>query len=65
MSAPYPPLRIWSRRFSIQFKAWHWESERIVSDRMAEAWLEVFRHDEPDQLFILARSEPKDLDITV
>ena len=56
------PLRIWSRRFSVA-KGWHWESERIVSDATADAWLAVFHHDEPDQLFILARTEPKDIEV--
>ncbi len=53
------PIRIWSERFSV-CRGQHFVAERIVSDEsLIEAWLEVFRKDEPDVLFFAQRTEPK------
>lgn len=48
---------IWSRRFSIA-RGWHIKRERNCPPEEAEAWLRVFRGDEPEVAFAAARGRP-------
>ena len=58
MTSDLAPMRVWSLRNSVCCGLF-WESERIVSDENADAWLKVFQSDEPNIRFVLARSKPK------
>lgn len=37
----------------------YWQAERTVTDATAQAWLKVFRNDEPTVLFLVANKKPR------
>ena len=51
-------LYLWSLRRGIA-RGWHWYREREVSQDTAEAWLSVFRQDEPGVSFTVSIRPPK------
>lgn len=50
-------LTLWSKRFT-GARGWHVVAERECSNETAEAWLGVFRADEPGVAFVVARTKP-------
>lgn len=51
-------MQIWSKRYS-HAKGNYWKAERYVSNEVdIPAWLEVFRNDEPDIIFIASSTRP-------
>ncbi len=59
---PTPKLTsIWSHRFSVG-RGWHVRRERDCAAEDADAWLRVFRDDEPAVAFAAARGRPPRFD---
>lgn len=50
-------MKIWSKRFSVA-KGNHWVAERDCREEDAQAWLKIFREDEPKVLFIASKRKP-------
>lgn len=50
---------LWSKRYSVA-KGNHWVNEREVNEETAQAWLSVFRKDEPNVLFLVSIRKPSD-----
>ena len=53
---------IWSHRFSIA-RGWHIKRERQCAAGEAEAWLRIFRGDEPQVPFAAGRGRPPHADL--
>jgi hypothetical protein len=51
-------LTLWSRRHSAA-RGCFWQAERAVTEDAAQQWLEVFRNDEPNVLFLVSGRKPK------
>jgi hypothetical protein len=51
-------LTLWSIRHSAA-RGNHAQAERKVSEAEAQAWLAVFRKDEPNVLFLVSANKPK------
>lgn len=51
-------LTIWSLRTSIA-RGNHFVAERQCDETDAQAWLKIFREDEPNVLFIACKRKPK------
>ena len=51
-------LKIWSRRFSVA-RGNHWQYERDCQEENLQAWLNIFREDEPNVIFIANNRKPK------
>lgn len=51
-------LTLWSLRTSVA-KGNHFVSERKVTEETAQQWLEIFRKDEPNVLFLVSDTKPK------
>lgn len=54
---------IWSLRWSTAW-GWRWSRERTCMPSEELAWLEVYKKDEPEILFILAEKQPKKVETT-
>lgn len=52
-------MKIWSKRFSVA-RGNHWKMERDCDLSNFQAWLKIFREDEPKVLFIASSRKPKD-----
>lgn len=52
-------LRLYSKRFSIA-RGNHWVIEREVTEETCQQWLEIFRKDEPNVLFLVSDKKPKE-----
>lgn len=52
-------LKIWSKRFSVA-RGNHWRYERDTTEENAQAWLAIFRSDEPGVIFLASNKKPKD-----
>lgn len=50
-------LTLWSKRFT-GARGWHVVAERQCSADNADAWLQVFRQDEPTVAFCVSRAKP-------
>lgn len=50
-------LTLWSLRHTAA-QGNHWVAERKVTEENVQAWLEVFRKDEPAVLFLAATRKP-------
>lgn len=50
-------MKIWSRRTSIA-QGNHWRYERDCTDDNCQAWLKIFRDDEPNVLFLATKRKP-------
>lgn len=50
-------LKIWSKRWSVA-RGNHWQYERDTSEENCQAWLKVFRDDEPNVIFIASKRKP-------
>ena len=50
-------LKLWSVRFS-GARAVHWVYERDVTEETKDAWLKVFRENEPNVNFVLDMHKP-------
>lgn len=61
-SPPQSEITIWSRRFSIA-RGWHIKRERECAAGEAEAWLRIFRGDEPQVPFAAGRGRPPRADL--
>lgn len=51
-------LKIWSKRWSVA-RGNHWVCERDSLPENAQAWLKIFRDDEPNVLFVASKRQPK------
>lgn len=51
-------LTIWSARYSVA-KGTHFVAERKTPETDAQAWLKIFREDEPNVLFLACKNKPK------
>ena len=49
--------KIWSRRFT-PARGNHWQEERACRESDAQAWLAIFRDDEPGVCFVAAARKP-------
>lgn len=54
---PYNWISLWSLRQSIAW-GWYWRKERDCQESTANDWLRVFRKDEPEIEFKLAKKCP-------
>ena len=52
-------VQIWALRHSVAY-GWRWVAERGCSKADADAWLAVFRRDEPTIRFRACARRPKD-----
>lgn len=52
-------MKLWSRRTSTA-KGNYWKAERDVTEQTAQDWLKVFRDDEPNVIFVVAKRKPSD-----
>jgi hypothetical protein len=50
-------FKIWSRRYN-PAKGNHWQLERDSTEENAQAWLKIFRDDEPGVLFLASVRKP-------
>lgn len=50
-------LKIWSKRFT-PARGNHWVLERETTEEDAQAWLKIFRDDEPGVLFLASKRKP-------
>lgn len=50
-------LTLWSLRTSFT-RGNHWVAERKVSEAECQAWLKIFRDDEPNVLFLCSARKP-------
>lgn len=50
-------MTLWSRRHSTA-QGNFWKAEREVTEETAQAWLKVFRADEPNVIFIASKRKP-------
>lgn len=50
-------MKIWSKRFTVA-KGNHWVAERDCTEETAQAWLKIFRDDEPNVLFLASNRKP-------
>lgn len=49
---------LWSKRYSVA-QGNHWKLERECLESTAQQWLEVFRKDEPEVLFVVSHNKPR------
>lgn len=52
-------LTLWSLRVSVA-RGNHFVAERKVTEETAQAWLKIFRQDEPNVLFLVSERKPKE-----
>jgi hypothetical protein len=50
-------LTLWSKRFT-PAQGNHWKAEREVTEENCQAWLKIFRDDEPKVLFLVSDRKP-------
>jgi hypothetical protein len=50
-------MKLFSLRFT-PAKGWHWQHERDCAVHEAQAWLEVYRKDEPPTTFVVRARKP-------
>lgn len=50
-------FKIWSKRFSVA-QGNHWKLERESTEENVQAWLKIFREDEPKVLFLASLRKP-------
>lgn len=51
-------LKLWARRYSF-VRGFQWVAEREVTQETAQAWLELFKKDEPDVRFMVSDKKPR------
>lgn len=49
---------IWSLRHSVA-RGNHWVAERQSTEENIQAWLKIFRDDEPNVIFIASKKKPR------
>lgn len=52
-------LKLWSKRFSVA-RGNEWIAEREVTEENCQEWLKIFREHEPNVLFLVSKTKPKD-----
>lgn len=50
-------MKIWSRRYTVA-QGNHWKLERECNEADVQAWLKIFRDDEPNVCFIAYKRKP-------
>jgi hypothetical protein len=52
-------FKLYSKRFTVA-QGNHWVEERIVTAETTQAWLDIFRKDEPSVLFLVSDKKPSE-----